>query len=169
MPANPVHPPGAEPTAAQLKLLRIMHRLTQADLAERLDVTERQVQRWEASDGSLPGVYWQLLRQTLGWLTVRDFQRVAEPTRGWDTQRDTRRDTIEQGDRVELQLLDGPLFCATVCGTHYWGDTPIHEAIVTEFVGAGGAGEEHRGLHLGERVHFAPNNVIHLEQRAPRR
>lgn len=162
-------PHGPGPTPAQLKALRALHGLTQASLAERLGVTERQVQRWEAGEGSLAGTYWQLLRQTLGFHAARHFERAPDGmTRGWDTRRDVERDTIERGDVVELQPIDGPRLGATVCAIHH-GEAIAYEAIVTEFVDAGGAGEEHGGFWLGERVRFDCDNVLHLEQRAPRR
>ncbi len=156
------------PTPAQLKTLRALHGLTQAGLAERLAVTERQVQRWEAGEGSLSGAYWQLLRQTLGVRTARDFEPTHQPmSQGWNPDRDAKRETIERGDVVELQAFDGPLLWATVCAS-YLGDAMGYEAIVTEFAGVGDVGDEHRGFCLGERVRFDRKNVIHLEQRAPR-
>lgn len=48
-------------------------------------------------------------------------------------------------------------------------DEESYGAYVTEFVGAADVGDEYRGFFIPERVTFARSNVIHLEQRAPRR
>ncbi|WP_321944808.1 helix-turn-helix domain-containing protein [Burkholderia cenocepacia] len=163
--------PGARPTAEALRQLRQRHGRTQVDVAACVGVTERQVQRWEAGQGSMPSASWQLLRRVWGSRFPEDFAPALGPmSRGCDARRDRERDTIENGDVVELLPLDGPLLRATVCVDH------VHDrvaednygALVTEFVGAAGAGEEYRGFMIGERVTFARVNVIHLEQRAPR-
>lgn len=165
------HPPAssrAGESAADLKALRALHGITQASLAERLGVSERQVQRWEAGEGSVSAAYWELLRRTLGFHAARDFARPPHAmTRSWHPERDARRDTIARGDVVVLQPLDGPLVWATVCA-QLAGRAGGYEAIVTEFVEAGAPGEECQGFCLGERVRFDRDNVLHLEQRAPR-
>ncbi|MCW5182409.1 hypothetical protein B7L06_025400, partial [Burkholderia cenocepacia] len=101
-----------------------------------------------------------------------DFAPAPALTRGWDTQRDAARDTIERGDVVELQPRSGPRLRAVVAATsshaiHVMPEGDGYWAIVIEFVDAPGA-EEFAGFCLGERVSFARANVIHLEQRAPR-
>lgn len=86
--------------------------------------------------------------------------------------RDRPRDTIERGDVVELQPVDGPRLRATVCLDRVHdglADEESYGAYVTEFVGAADVGDEYRGFFIPERVTFARSNVIHLEQRAPRR
>lgn len=165
------HASAPAPTPAQLKYLRVSNGRTQARVAERLDVTERQVQRWEAGLSAMPAAYWQLLRRVWGCRFSVDFQRVPDGmSRGWDALRDTARTTIERGDVVELQAIGGPRLRATVCDEAR-ADEDGYAALVTEFVGVdelGEVGEEVDGFCLGERVSFARANVIHLEQRAPR-
>ncbi|MCW5182329.1 helix-turn-helix domain-containing protein, partial [Burkholderia cenocepacia] len=90
------------PTAEALRQLRQRHGRTQVDVAACVGVTERQVQRWEAGQGSMPTASWHLLRRVWGSRFTEDFAPAPALTRGWDTQRDAARDTIERGDVVEL-------------------------------------------------------------------
>ncbi|WP_234745276.1 helix-turn-helix domain-containing protein [Burkholderia sp. WTPI3] len=155
-----------------LRQLRERSNRTQGQMAVLLNLTERQYQRFEAGDSKMPLGTWKLLRSVWGSRHPIDFEVVTESTRGWDTRRDTRRDTIERGDVVELQPIVGPLLRATVCMDRVHdglGDEDGYGAFVIEFVGADGAGQEYLGFYIGERVRFARENVIHLEQRAPRR
>ncbi|WP_319001449.1 helix-turn-helix domain-containing protein [Burkholderia cepacia] len=160
------------PTAEALRQLRQRHGRTQVDVAACVGVTERQVQRWEAGQGSMPTASWHLLRRVWGSRFTEDFATAPALTRGWDTQRDAARDTIERGDVVELQPRSGPRLRAIVAATashaiHVMPEGDGYWAIVIEFVDAPGA-EEFAGFCIGERVNFARANVIHLEQRAPR-
>jgi len=160
------------PTPDEIKSARLRGQRTQAQAAALLGVEPRQVQRWEAGEAKMPVAGWQLLRRSWGYRYPSDFAPAPGPmSRGCDERRDRPRDTIERGDVVELQPVDGPLLRATVCLDRVH-DGLVGEdgygAIVTEFVGAAGAGEEYRGFFIGERVTFARSNVIHLEQRAPR-
>ncbi|MDN7533950.1 helix-turn-helix domain-containing protein [Burkholderia orbicola] len=161
-----VHRRGAGPTPTAIRELRVINGRTQAELAERLGVNERQVQRWEAGEAKMPVAAWQLLRRVWGFRGAVHLEPAATTTWGWDTQRDTRRDTIERGDVVELQAKAGPRLLATVNAVQPKDD--LYQALVTGFVGAGDVGEECDGFCLGERVDFRRANVIHLEQRAPR-
>ncbi|HEM7880105.1 TPA: helix-turn-helix domain-containing protein [Burkholderia contaminans] len=154
------------PTPTEIKHMRVINGRTQADVADRLGVQPRQVQRWEAGEAKMPAAAWQLLRRVWGFRGSLDLERAAHPTRGWDTLRDTARDTIERGDVVELQPKAGPRLRATVSYAEPRDD--LYQALVTEFVGAGDVGDELDGYCLGERVQFRRENVIHLEQRAPR-
>ncbi len=153
------------PTPTEIKLMRAINGRTQTDVADRLGVKLRQVQRWEAGDAKMPGAAWQLLRRVWGFRGSTDLERVADHTRGWDTLRDTERDTIQRGDAVEMLPKAGPRLRAIVSYAEPRDD--IYQALVTEFVGAGDVGDEHDGYCLGERVQFTRANVIHLEQRAP--
>ncbi|WP_367034307.1 helix-turn-helix transcriptional regulator (plasmid) [Burkholderia semiarida] len=165
---------GAAPTAEALRQLRLRHGRTQVDVAACVGVTERQVQRWEARQGSMPIASWQLLRRVWGTRFTEDFAPAPGPmTRGSYGQRDDRRATIERGDVVELWPHIGPRLRAIVTAVSSGASRGAREddgyrAIVVEFVDAPGA-EEFAGFCLGERVSFALTNVIHLEQRAPRR
>lgn len=161
------------PTPDEIKAMRQRGRRTQAQAAALLGVKERQVQRWEAGQAPMPIAAWLLLRRSWGYRYPSDFAPAPGPmSRGCDERRDRPRDTIERGDVVELQPVDGPLLRATVCLDRVH-DGVVGEdgygAIVTEFVGAAGAGEEYRGFFIGERVTFSRSNVIHLEQRVRRR
>ncbi|CAG9220167.1 MULTISPECIES: helix-turn-helix domain-containing protein [Burkholderia] len=159
---------GPAPTAEALRQLRQRHGRTQVDVAACVGVTERQVQRWEAGQGSMPTASWHLLRRVWGSRFTEDFAPAPALTRGWDTQRDAVRDTIERGDVVELQPRSGPRLRAIVAATssHVMPEGDGYRAIVIEFVDAPGA-EEFAGFCLGERVQFTRANVIHLEQRVP--
>lgn len=164
---------GPAPTAEALRQLRQRHGRTQVDVATCVGVTERQVQRWEAGKGSMPTASWQLLRRVWGTRFTEDFAPAPALTRGWDTRRDAPRDTIERGNVVELQPRSGPRLRAIVTATsshaiHVVPEGDGYWAIVVEFVDAPGA-EEFAGFCIGERVSFARTNVIHLEQRVPRR
>ncbi|WP_081072804.1 helix-turn-helix domain-containing protein [Burkholderia cepacia] len=165
-------PVGHPPTAAELVGLRTRHGRTQAGVAERLGVTPRQVQRWEAGVGKMPVASWQLLSREWGTRFREDFAMAPGPmTRGWDTLRDTARDTIERGDVVHLQAIAGPLIVATVCVDRVHDglvDEHGYGAIVTGLGTAYPAGAPLELFILGERVSFARDNVIHLEQPAPR-
>ncbi|WP_408581241.1 helix-turn-helix domain-containing protein [Burkholderia cepacia] len=115
------------PTAAELVGLRMRHRRTQAAVAERSGVPPRQVQRWEAGEGTMPVASWQLLCREWGTRFREDFATAPGPmTRGWDTLRDTARDTIERGDVVHLQAIARPLIVATVCADR------VHDGLVDE-------------------------------------
>ncbi|MBW5284189.1 helix-turn-helix domain-containing protein [Burkholderia gladioli] len=153
------------PTPAEIKHMRVINGRTQSDVAERLGVQPRQVQRWEAGDAKMPAAAWQLLRRVWGFRGSTDLERAAHPSRGWDALRDSERDTIERGDVVELQPKVGPRLRATINYAEPRDD--IYQALVTEFVGAGDVGDEFDGYCLGERIQFGRANVIHLEQRAP--
>lgn len=161
------------PTAAAFKALRLRGRRTQAQAAALLGVLPRQVQRWEAGEAPIPTNAWPLLRRAWGYRYPSDFAPAPGPmTRGCDALRDRPRDTIERGDVVELQPVDGPRLRATVCLDRVHdglADEESYGAYVTEFVGAADVGDEYRGFFIPERVTFARSNVIHLEQRAPRR
>ncbi|WP_175914684.1 helix-turn-helix domain-containing protein [Burkholderia metallica] len=162
----------AAPTPDALKHLRLRHGRTQADVAACVGVEPRQVQRWEAGKPTMPKAAWQLLRREWGTRFREDFATVPVPTWGWDTQRDVKRHTIERGDVVHLQAIDGPLIVATVCVDRAYdalADVHVYGAIVTGVGKPYPAGEPRRSFTLGERVTFARANVIHLEQRAPRR
>ncbi|WP_081087674.1 helix-turn-helix domain-containing protein [Burkholderia stagnalis] len=159
------------PTPDEIKSARLRGRRTQAQVAALLGVKERQVQRWEAGQAPMPIAAWLLLRRSWGYRYPSDFERVEEFERGWDALRDWPRTTIERGDVVELQPVDGPRLRATVCLDRAHDgliDEDSYGAYVTEFVGAADAGDEYRGFFIPERVTFARANVIHLEQRAPR-
>lgn len=163
---------GLAPTADALRQLRLRHGRTQVDVATCVGVTERQVQRWEAGQGSMPIASWQLLRHVWGTRFTEDFARAPALTRDWDPRRDEPRDTIERGDVVELQARTGPRLRAIVTAVSSDASRGArvddgYRAIVVEFVDAPGA-EEFAGFCLGERVSFARSNVIHLVQRAPR-
>lgn len=169
--ATPPLGKGPAPTADALRQLRLRHGRTQVDVAASLGVTERQVQRWEAAQGSMPIASWQLLRRVWGTRFTEDFAQALDPmTRGSYGLRGDERTTIERGDVVELQPHYGPRLRAIVTAV---SSGPIRSegdgygAIVIEFVDAPGA-EEFAGFCIGERVSFARANVIHLEQRAPR-
>ncbi|CAG2382948.1 MULTISPECIES: helix-turn-helix domain-containing protein [Burkholderia] len=153
------------PTPAELKQMRASNERTQAEMAERLGVTERQVQRWEAGQGAMPIASWQLLRRVWGYRDPADFTIAPALTRGWDTARDVARDTIERGDAVELQPKIGPRLLAIVSDTALTDNR--YGARITEFPDAPGE-EEFAGFCVGERVTFVRANVIHLEQRVPR-
>ncbi|KWF26598.1 helix-turn-helix domain-containing protein [Burkholderia pseudomultivorans] len=172
MSTTPQHLNIGDRDGATLRALRLRSRRTQDQMAHLLGVTERQFQRWEAGDTEMPLAYWNLLLRVWGARHTIDFEVVTDSTRGWDTVRDARRDTIERGDVVELQPIVGPLLRATVCMDRVHdglADEEGYGAFVVEFVGADNAGQEYLGFYIGERVRFARNNVIHLEQRAPRR
>ncbi|NTX19751.1 hypothetical protein HT748_09620 [Burkholderia cepacia] len=120
----------------------------------------------------MPAASWQLLRREWGTRFREDFTSVPAPTWGWDTQRDVKRHTIECGDVVHLQAIAGPLIVATVCVDRAYdalADVHVYGAIVTGFGEPYVAGAPLKSFTLGERVSFARANVIHLEQRAPRR
>ncbi|MGV0133606.1 helix-turn-helix domain-containing protein [Burkholderia gladioli] len=164
--------PGAprSPTGAELRDYRLSTRRTQEQMARLLGVTTRQYQRWEAGSHDMPGPHWDWLQRAWGKRYPADFAVAPVTTRGWDTQRDMRRNTIERGDVVELQPLDGPRLRATVCldrAHDGLADEASYGAFVIEFVGAADAGQEYQGFFIGERVTFAVQNVFHLEQRAP--
>ncbi|MCO1459959.1 helix-turn-helix domain-containing protein [Burkholderia multivorans] len=109
---------GRPPTAAELIRLRTRHGRTQAAVAARLDVTPRQVQRWEAGVGTMPIPSWQLLCLEWGTRFAEDFTPAPGITRGWDLHRDQRRETIERGDLVELQPHGAAFYLrAIVAGT----------------------------------------------------
>ncbi|WP_347027430.1 helix-turn-helix domain-containing protein (plasmid) [Burkholderia cenocepacia] len=164
---------GPAPTAEALRQLRLRHGRTQVDVAACVGVTERQVQRWEAGQGSMPIASWQLLRRVWGTRFTEDFAPASGPmTRGSNGLRDDRRATIERGDVVELWPHIGPRLYAIVNAVSSGASRGAREddgyrGIVIEFVDAPGA-EEFAGFCIGERVNFARANVIHLEQRAPR-
>ncbi len=170
MPTTPQHLAIGGPTADTLRALRRRSHRTQAQMAQLLHVTDRQFQRWEAGNADMPLAYWNLLLRVWGQRHPLDFEVAARSTRGWDSGRDTPRETIERGDVVELQPLVGPLLRATVCldRVHDGIGEDGYGAFVVEFVGAADAGQEYQGFFIGERVTFARENVLHLEQRAPR-
>ncbi|MCW3513547.1 hypothetical protein K6Y69_38665, partial [Burkholderia cenocepacia] len=113
---------------------------TQAQAAALLGVLPRQVQRWEAGEAPIPTTAWPLLRRAWGYRYPSDFVPAPGPmTRGCDALRDRPRDTIERGDVVELQPVDGPRLRATVCLDRVHdglADEESYGAYVTEFVGA---------------------------------
>ncbi|WP_206146231.1 helix-turn-helix transcriptional regulator [Burkholderia sp. Ac-20384] len=158
------------PTAEMLRKLRERSNRTQIQMATLLSLTERQYQRFEAGDSEMPLITWELLLRVWGARHPIDFmQVVGDATRGWDTQRDVRRDTIEAGDVVELQPMVGPLLRATVTpdlGRERLLAPDTYGAQVTEFVD-GDVGDHYQGFRIGERVTFAFANVIHVEQRVP--
>ncbi|RQV05726.1 hypothetical protein DF039_32615 [Burkholderia cenocepacia] len=168
-----VAPYDGGPTPDEIKAMRQRGRRTQAQAAALLGVLPRQVQRWEAGEAPIPTNAWPLLRRAWGYRYPSDFAPAPGPmTRGCDALRDRPRDTIERGDVVELQPVDGPRLRATVCLDRVHDgliDEESYGGYVTEFVGAADAGDEYRGFFIPERVTFARSNVIHLEQRAPRR
>ncbi|MEB2558749.1 helix-turn-helix domain-containing protein [Burkholderia cenocepacia] len=176
---DPLGPPPAHaapaPSAEALRQLRQRHGRTQAALADCVGVNDRQVQRWEAGEVPVPSAAWQLLRRAWGVRFTEDFAPAPGTTRGWDRQRDARRDTIARGDVVELQPRDGPRLCATVTATasdaiHVLPEGDGYWAIVTDWVDeddGDDADDEVDGFCLGERVSFTRANVIHLEQRVP--
>ncbi|RQU68081.1 hypothetical protein DF141_28170 [Burkholderia cenocepacia] len=168
-----VAPYDSGPTPDEIKAMRQRGRRTQAQAAALLGVLPRQVQRWEAGEAPIPTNAWPLLRRAWGYRYPSDFAPAPGPmTRGCDALRDRPRDTIERGDVVELQPVDGPRLRATVCLDRVHDgliDEESYGGYVTEFVGAADAGDEYRGFFIPERVTFARSNVIHLEQRAPRR
>ncbi|MBR8426370.1 MULTISPECIES: helix-turn-helix domain-containing protein [Burkholderia cepacia complex] len=167
---TPQHLSIGEPNGATLRALRLRSRRTQGQMAQLLLVTERQYQRWEAGETEMPLANWELLLRVWGARQPIDFEVRTDPTRGWDIERDTIRDTIEPGDVVELQPIVGPLLRATVCvDPAAEPSTPDqrYSALVTEFVGVEDAGDHYEGFRIGERVTFSRGNVIHLEQRAP--
>ncbi|WP_186143628.1 helix-turn-helix domain-containing protein [Burkholderia gladioli] len=158
------------PTGAELRDYRLSTRRTQEQMARLLGVTTRQYQRWEAGSHDMPGPHWNWLQRAWGKRYPADFAVAPITTRGWDTLRDVRRNTIERGDVVTLQPLDGPRLRATVCLDRVHdglADESSYGAFVIEFVGAAHAGQEYQGFFIGERVTFAVQNVFHLEQRAP--
>ncbi|MCW3609127.1 helix-turn-helix domain-containing protein [Burkholderia cenocepacia] len=158
------------PTPDALKHLRQRHGRTQAQAAALLGVEPRQVQRWEAGEAKMPIASWQLLRREWGTRFREDFTTVFGPTWGWDTQRDVRRHTIECGDVVHLQAINGPLIVATVCADRAYdarADVHVYGAIVTGVGGSYSLDTPLERFNLGERVTFARANVIHLEQRLP--
>ncbi|MBO1859285.1 helix-turn-helix domain-containing protein [Burkholderia cenocepacia] len=163
---------GPAPTAEALRQLRMRHGRTQVDVATCVGVTERQVQRWEAGQGSMPIASWQLLRRVWGTRFTEDFAPAPGPmTRGSYGRHTDERTTIERGDVVELQPRSGPRLRAIVTAVSSDASRGEHEsdgywAIVVEFADAPGA-EEFAGYCLGERVQFTRANVIHLEQRVP--
>ncbi|WP_175948383.1 helix-turn-helix domain-containing protein [Burkholderia pyrrocinia] len=169
--ATPSGPVAHPPTPAELVHLRTRHGRTQVAVAERLGVTPRQVQRWEAGVGAMPIASWQLLCREWGTRFREDFTTVPTPTWGWDAQRDDRRDTIERGDVVHLQAIAGPQIQATVCRDRVHDglvDEHAYGAIVTGISASTAAGGPRlEGFVFGERVTFSRSNVIHLEQRAP--
>ena len=170
MPTTAQHLTIGGPTADTLRALRLRSHRTQAQMAQLLHVTDRQYQRWEAADTDMPLAYWNLLLRVWGQRHPIDFEIAPRSTRGWDAGRDTPRETIERGDVVELQPTVGPLLRATVCLDRRrdgLADEDSYGAFVAEFVGAEGAGQEYQGFFIGERVTFARDNVIHLEQRVP--
>ncbi|MCA8320189.1 XRE family transcriptional regulator [Burkholderia cepacia] len=130
------------------------------------------MQRWEAGEGTMPVASWQLLCREWGTRFQEDFATAPGPmTRGWDTLRDTARDTIERGDVVHLQAIAWPLIVATVCADRVHDglvDEHAYGAIVTGLGAAYPAGEPVASFTLGERVSFARDNVIHLDQCAVR-
>jgi transcriptional regulator with XRE-family HTH domain len=161
--------PGA-PASTAIKQLRQRARRTQAQAAQLLEVSERQFQRWEAGDQEMPSAAWRLFKLTCGYRFPVDFAIATERTRGWDPGRDRQRDTIEQGDTVYLQAIEGPMIEARV-----WLDR-IHDGLVDEnsygafvvgFPGRGDAGQEYEGFYIGERITFSAANVVHCEQRPP--
>ncbi|WP_175896352.1 helix-turn-helix domain-containing protein [Burkholderia cepacia] len=164
---------GARPTAEALRQLRQRHGRTQVDVAACVGVTERQVQRWEAGQGSMPSASWQLLRRVWGTRFTEDFAPAPGPmTRGSNGLRDDERTTIDRGDVVELQPHRGPRLRAIVTAVPSGENRGARDddgywAIVVEFVDVPGA-EEFVGFRLGERVSFALANVFHVEQRVPR-
>lgn len=158
------------PSPDEFKAARERGRRTQAQAAALLGVRERQIQRWEAGEAAAPMSAW-LLRRAWGHRFPADFAVAPEQTRGWNSLRDKARATIEHGDVVELQPLDGTLLLATVCldrAHDGLGDESGYGTLVTEFVDAPRAGAEWRGFFIDERVTFARINVLHIEQRAPR-
>ncbi|WP_186117770.1 helix-turn-helix domain-containing protein [Burkholderia gladioli] len=166
-------PPASDrPTAEMLRKLRARSHRTQSQMAALLGLTERQYQRFEADDDSdMPLATWELLLRVWGARHPVDFMKtVDDPTRGWDTLRDAKRDTIEPGDVVELQPMVGPLLRASVnpdLGHERHADPDTYGGQITEFVGAGDVGDHYQGFRIGERVTFARTNVIHVEQRVP--
>ncbi|NHH78049.1 helix-turn-helix domain-containing protein [Burkholderia gladioli] len=158
------------PTGDEVRDYRLSTRRTQEQMARLLGVTTRQYQRWEAGSHDMPGPHWDWLQRAWGKRYPADFAVAPITTRGWDTLRDVRRNTIERGDVVTLQPLDGPRLRTTVCLDRVHDglvDESSYGAFVIEFVGAADAGQEYQGFFIGERVTFAVQNVIHLEQRAP--
>ncbi|WP_186027443.1 hypothetical protein [Burkholderia gladioli] len=162
------------PSVEELRAFRLSTLRTQAQTARILGVTERQYQRYEASTESglsaMPAATWALLKRIGGKRHPADFEPALRTTWNWDSKRDRRRNTIERGDVVELQPVDGPLLRATVCLDRVHDglvDENSYGAHVSEFVGAIDAGQEYRGFYLGERITFGIGNVLHLEQRVP--
>lgn len=144
---------------------------TQTQVSELLHVSLRQVQRWEAGEQDMPSATWRFFRLTCGFHYHVDFVRTAESTSGHDTLRDRprERDTIERGDIVELHALDGTRIRAVV-----WLDR-VHDGLSDEeSYGAIllGFPDQPAQAQLGkfaegERITFARENVIHIEQRVP--
>jgi hypothetical protein len=128
-----------------------------------------------SNDVEMPSAAFRLFRLTCGYRYPVDFATATEldinPTCGWDPDCDLPRDTIERGDTVHLQPLDGPMIEARV-----WLDR-VHDHIVDEnSYGAfvigfphhrEEAGQEFMGFHIGERITFSASNVVHREQRLP--
>jgi len=157
------------PSPADIKDLRERAGRTQAQVATLLGVTDRQVQRWEAGVVAMPSVTWRFFRLTCGHHYPVDFVHQTEFERAWDSLRDGERETIENGDIIELRALDGTLMRAAV-----WLDR-IHDglvdeesygAIVREFPDSPGQAQV-RKFRVEDRVTFARSNVLHLKQRVP--
>ncbi|WP_080419738.1 helix-turn-helix domain-containing protein [Burkholderia ubonensis] len=146
-----------KPTPADLKALRAQARRTQEQVAELLGVNVRQVQRWEAGQGTMPYATWRLLRLTCAFHYPIDFARAPVVTTA----------SIENGDTVELHALDGTCLQGVV-----WLDR-VHDGLVDEesygafisgFLSQPTAAQI--GLfRIGERVTFARSNVFHLTPR----
>ncbi|KIP17256.1 hypothetical protein WI80_00470 [Burkholderia ubonensis] len=148
-----------KPTPADLKALRAQARRTQEQVAEQLGVNVRQVQRWEAGQGTMPYATWRLLRLTCAFHYPVDFVRAPVVTAA----------SIQNGDAVELHALDGTRLQGVV-----WLDRAHDGLIDEESYGAFVTGFPDQptaaqiGLfRIGERVTFARANVIRLEQRVP--
>lgn len=160
------------PTAEQVREARVKANRTQSQAAQVLRVSERQFQRWE-SVGGMPPEVWLRYKMTCGYRFPADFEIVEDgATWGYSPGDDEKRTTIEKGDRVHLQAINGTMIQARVVLDRVHDgltDEDSYAGHVVDFPGRPEVGPEHGGFYLGERVTFAKQNVVHVEQRLPLR
>ncbi|OZI28669.1 XRE family transcriptional regulator [Bordetella genomosp. 1] len=159
------------PAGGEIRDARLKSGRTQSQVAQILRVSERQLQRWEAGEQDMPPGVWRTFTMSCGQHFPADFElAIYSPSRGWDLERDKRRDTILKGDRVHLKAIqDGTLIQVMIWLDRTDGliDDNSYGGTVVDFPGEPEAGQEFGGFYLGEKVTFSLRNVLHVEQRLP--
>jgi len=167
----PHDPLWRSPTGTDIRDARLKSERTQGQVARILRVSERQFQRWEAGEQDMPPGVWRTFTMSCGQRFPADFEvAIYSATRGWDMERDMRRDSLLEGDRVHLRSIQhGTLIQVKIWLDKTAGlvDDDSYSGFVIDFPGEPDAGQEFGGFYIGEKVNFSMANILHVEQRLP--
>lgn len=159
------------PDPSEIREVRLKNERTQGQLARILGVSERHLQRWESGEKPMPPGMWLRLKMTRGSRFPADFEVAIDPPAwNFDPSRDSRRQTILNGDLVHLKSIQhGTLIEVRVWLDRTDGliDDNSFRGKVVNFPDAPQAGPEHGRFYIGEVVTFSMRNVLHVQQHLP--